>query len=58
MHFQNIHTFKYQKILPHTLLSLVFEIVESLQCILKLDYVAKDLLPVNFASSTLENTGT
>ena len=35
MHFQNIHTFTYQKTLLHTLLLLVFKIVESLQCILK-----------------------
>ena len=34
VHFQNIHTFTYQKILLHTLFLLVFEIVESLQCIL------------------------
>ena len=36
MHFQNIHTFIYQKALLHTLLLLVFKIIESLQCILKL----------------------
>ena len=36
IHFQNIYTFTYQKTLFHTLLSLVFKIVESLQCILKL----------------------
>ena len=33
--FQNMHTFSYQKTLLHTLLLLVFKIVESLQCILK-----------------------
>ena len=31
IHFQNIHAFAYQKTLLHTL---VFEIVESLQCII------------------------
>ena len=30
-----MHTFKYQKTLFHTILLLVFKIVESLQCILK-----------------------
>ena len=35
IHFQNIHTFRFQKTLPHTLLVLAFKIVESLQCILK-----------------------
>ena len=35
IHFQNIHTFIYQKTLLPTLLLLVFKIVESLQCILK-----------------------
>ena len=34
IHFQNIHTFTYQKTLLHTLLLLVFKIVESLQCTL------------------------
>ena len=34
LRFQNIHTFTYQKALLHTLLLLVFKIVESLQCIL------------------------
>ena len=34
MHFPNIHNFIYQKILLHTLLLLVFKIIESLQCIL------------------------
>ena len=35
MHFQNIHTFTYQKALLYTLLLLVFKVVESLQCIFK-----------------------
>ena len=39
MHFQNIYTFTYQKALLHTLLVLVFKIVESLQCILKEKYM-------------------
>ena len=34
MHFENIHTFTYQKTLLHTLLLLVFKIVENLQYIL------------------------
>ena len=34
IHFQNIHTFTYQKTLLQTLLLLVFKIVEGLQCIL------------------------
>ena len=34
IHFQNIHTFTCQKRLLHTLLLLVFKILESLQCIL------------------------
>ena len=33
MNFQNMYTFTYQKTLLHTLLLLVFKIVESLQCI-------------------------
>ena len=36
IHFQNIHTFAYQKTLLHALLLLVFKIAESLQCILKI----------------------
>ena len=35
IHFQNIHTFTYQKTLLHTLLFLVFKIAENLQRILK-----------------------
>ena len=34
-HFQNIHTFTYQKTLLDALLLLVFKILKSLQCILK-----------------------
>ena len=33
-HFQNIHTFTYQKTLLHTLLLFISKIVESLHCIL------------------------
>ena len=36
IHFQNIHTFTYQKTSLHTLLLLDFEIVESLQFILNI----------------------
>ena len=36
MHFQNIHSFTYQKTLLHTILLLVFEIAESLQCFLNI----------------------
>ena len=32
IHFQNMHTFTYQKTLFHTLLLLVFKIVKSFQC--------------------------
>ena len=35
IHFQNIHTFPYQKTLFCTLLLLVFKTIESFQCILK-----------------------
>ena len=35
IHFQNMHTFTYQKILLHALLLLVFKMVEDLQRILK-----------------------
>ena len=35
MNFQNKFTFTYQKTLLHTFLSLVFKVVENLQCILK-----------------------
>ena len=31
LHFQNIHTFKYQKTLLHTILLLIFKIVESMK---------------------------
>ena len=41
IHFQNIHTFTYIKALPPTLFLLVFKIVESLQCILKILQVSK-----------------
>ena len=41
IHFQNIHTFTYQKTLLHTLVLLVFKIVESLQCILRCMIQAK-----------------
>ena len=34
IHFQNIHTFTYQKTLLHTLLLFIFKISKSLQCIL------------------------
>ena len=34
IHFQNIHTFTYQKTLLHALLLLVFKTVESFHCIL------------------------
>ena len=34
MHFQNIHTFTYQKTLLDTIFLIVFEIVKSLHCIL------------------------
>ena len=33
-HFQNIHTFTYQKTLLHTIFVLAFKIVESFQCVL------------------------
>ena len=46
MHFHNIHTFAYQKALHHTLLLLVFKIVESLQCILnKINEWGKGIKP-------------
>ena len=35
IHFQNIHTFTYQKTLLHTPFCLFFKIVENLQCNLK-----------------------
>ena len=42
IHLQNMHTFTYQKTLLHTLLLLVFKIVERLQCILNsLWYILK-----------------
>ena len=41
IHFQNIHTFTYQKNILYTLLLLVFKIVESLQCMLnKIQYLS------------------
>ena len=43
IHFQNIHNFTHQKPLLHTLLLLVFKIVESLQCILN-HYQKVDLI--------------
>ena len=46
IHFQNIHTFTYQKTLLHTLLSFISKIVESLQCILKI-YGIKSCLDVD-----------
>ena len=39
MYFQNVNAFTYQKRLRHTLLLLVFKIIESLECILKLQSV-------------------
>ena len=41
IHFQNIRTFTYLKTLLHTLLLLVFKIVESIQCILNLIFPIK-----------------
>ena len=41
IHFQNIHTFTYQKTLLHALFLYVFKIFESLQCILKCDVLTK-----------------
>ena len=35
IHFQNTHSFTYQKTLLHVLFLFIFKIVESLQCILK-----------------------
>ena len=45
IHFQNIHTFRYQKSSLHTLLLLVFNIIKSLQYILKLESVYVSLKP-------------
>ena len=51
--FQNIHKFTYQKTSLHTLLLLVFKIVEILQCILKMEqyisliYIYENLLTYN-----------
>ena len=42
-HFQNIHTFTYQKTLLHTLLLLVFKIVESLQLLQTYELAPKTL---------------
>ena len=43
IHFQNIHNSTYQKTLLHTLLLLVFKIIESLQCILKCIFLFSNL---------------
>ena len=53
-HFQNIHTFTYQTTLLHTLLLLVFKIVESLQCILKKKHI-KCLFYVSIAMNLILN---
>ena len=45
IHFQDMHTFRYQKSLLHTLLLLVFNIIKSLQYILKLESVYVSLKP-------------
>ena len=47
-HFQNIHTFTYQKTLLHTTLLLISKIVERLQCILKSYFCAKRLTNFSF----------
>ena len=51
INFQNIYTFTYSKTLIHTLLLLVFKIVESLQCILEIK-ILKYLLKIKTASPT------
>ena len=52
IHFQNIHTFTYQKALLHTLLLLVFKIVESLHCILKPNLIKQIKFDLHFYSQT------
>ena len=41
MHFQNVYIFAYQKDTTSYTLLLVFKIVESLQCMLKVDSLQK-----------------
>ena len=53
IHFHDIHTFAYQKTLLHTLLLLVFKIVESLQCILHV----KDALKLMTGQDSHNNYG-
>ena len=53
--FQNIHTFTYQKTLLHTLLLIIFKIVESLQCILNLTCVLIYLLTKYVLEDDFEN---
>ena len=54
IHFQNIHTFTYQKTLLHTFLQLVFSIGESLQCILTEKEIFSKILYYHALNVTLE----
>ena len=56
IHFQNIHTFIYKKTLLHASLLLVFKIIESLQCILKLQ-ISRLLQARNFLKFKLLQNG-
>ena len=49
IHFQNIHTFTYQKTLLYTFLLLVFKVLEIFQCVFKI--LLKQLLQVSVALS-------
>ena len=51
VHFQNIHIFTYQKALLHTLLLLVFKIVESHQCILNTILFVREVFLRNTTST-------
>ena len=42
LNFRNLCTFAYQKVLRHTLLLLVFKIVESLHCVLQSNFQGQD----------------
>ena len=57
IHFQNIHTFTYQKTILHRLLLLVFEIIECLQCILETIICQQASLPqkkINFKKKKID----
>ena len=54
IHFQNIHTFTYQKAVLHTFFLLDFKIVKNLQCILNGRAVVEGLVAKNLVDKKMD----